>query len=33
VKQSVERLRVNTAAAERLAKELEESLAAPAGRR
>ncbi|MDO8506661.1 MAG: M1 family metallopeptidase [Candidatus Limnocylindria bacterium] len=33
VKQSVERLRINTAAAERLAKELEEALAAPAGRR
>jgi puromycin-sensitive aminopeptidase len=32
VKQSVERLRINTAAAERLAKELEEALAAPAGR-
>jgi puromycin-sensitive aminopeptidase len=33
VKQSVERLRVNTAASERLAKELEEALAAPASRR
>ena len=33
VKQSVERLRIDTAAAERLAKELEEALAAPAGRR
>ena len=32
VKQSVERLRVNTAAAERLAKELEEALATPATR-
>jgi hypothetical protein len=32
VKQSVERLRINTAAAERLAKELEEALAAPARR-
>ncbi len=33
VKQSVERLRINTAAAERLAKELEEALATPAIRR
>lgn len=33
VKQSVERLRVNTAEAERLAKELEAALAEPAGRR
>ena len=33
VKQSVERLRVNTAAAERLAQELDEALAAPASRR
>jgi aminopeptidase N len=33
VSQSIERLRVNTAAAERLAKELEEALAEPAGRR
>lgn len=33
VKQSVERLRVNTAASERLAKELGEALAEPAGRR
>jgi hypothetical protein len=33
VKQSVERLRVNTAASERLAKELQEALAEPAGRR
>src|SRR5581483_1806756 len=32
VKQSVERLRINTEAAERLAKELEEALAAPARR-
>ncbi len=32
VKQSVERLRINTEAAERLAKELEEALAAPAKR-
>ena len=32
VKQSVERLRINSAAAERLAKELEEALAAPARR-
>ncbi len=33
VNQSVERLRINTAAAERLAKELDEALAEPAGRR
>ena len=33
VKQSVERLRVNTAAAERLAKELQEALLEPASRR
>ncbi|HET7699743.1 MAG TPA: M1 family metallopeptidase [Candidatus Limnocylindria bacterium] len=33
VKQSVERLRINTAAAERLARELEDALAEPAGRR
>jgi hypothetical protein len=33
VKQSVERLRINTAAAERLAKELQDALAEPAGRR
>lgn len=32
VKQSIERLRINTAASERLAKELEEALAAPARR-
>jgi puromycin-sensitive aminopeptidase len=32
VSQSVERLRINTAAAERLARELDEALAAPAGR-
>jgi len=32
VKQSVERLRINTEAAERLAKELDEALAAPSRR-
>jgi puromycin-sensitive aminopeptidase len=33
VTQSIERLRINTAASERLARELEEALASPAGRR